>query len=85
MDEVRAYCAERGNKVDPQHFVDFYESKGWRVGNQTMRDWKASVRTWEQRDNNGGSSKTVVAQQYSQRSYSGTSKNPDDILDSLAM
>jgi hypothetical protein len=29
--------------------VAFYESKGWKVGNQPMKDWKAAVRTWEQR------------------------------------
>lgn len=50
-DEVKAYCQERGNHVDAQRFVDFYASKGWRVGNNPMKDWKAAVRTWEQRDN----------------------------------
>lgn len=46
-DEVRAYCSERGNSVDPQAFVDFYESKGWMIGKNRMKDWKAAVRTWE--------------------------------------
>lgn len=50
VDEVRAYCLERGNSVDAQKFVDFYASKGWKVGNQSMKDWKAAVRTWEQRE-----------------------------------
>lgn len=50
VEEVAAYCKERGNYVDAQHFVDFYESKGWKVGNSPMKDWKAAVRTWEQRD-----------------------------------
>lgn len=49
-DEVRAYCAERGNRVDAQAFVDFYAAKGWKVGSSPMKDWKAAVRTWEQRD-----------------------------------
>lgn len=49
-EEVRAYCAERGNHVDAQAFVDFYEAKGWKVGSSPMKDWKAAVRTWEQRD-----------------------------------
>lgn len=48
--EVAEYCQERQNSVDPQQFVDFYASKGWRVGNQPMRDWRAAVRTWERRD-----------------------------------
>ena len=50
VDEVRAYCLERRNNVDPQRFVDFYEAKGWKVGSQSMKDWKACVRTWEQRN-----------------------------------
>lgn len=51
IDEVEAYCQERGNGVDPERFVDFYASKGWRVGKEPMKDWKAAVRTWERRDN----------------------------------
>lgn len=47
VEEVREYCEERGNNVDPERFVDFYASKGWRVGNQSMKDWKAAVRNWE--------------------------------------
>lgn len=47
VDEVRAYCAERNNNVDAESFVDFYESKGWMVGKNKMKDWKAAVRTWE--------------------------------------
>lgn len=47
VDEVRAYCLERGNAIDPECFVDFYESKGWKVGKDGMKDWKAAVRTWE--------------------------------------
>lgn len=50
VDEIAAYCSERKNNVDPQAFFDFYESKGWRVGNQAMKDWRASVRTWERRE-----------------------------------
>ena len=48
LDEVAAYCAERGCGVDAQRFVDFYESKGWMVGKSPMSDWRASVRLWEQ-------------------------------------
>lgn len=50
IDEIKAYCLERKNKVDPQRFFDFYESKGWKVGNSPMKDWKAAIRTWEQRN-----------------------------------
>ena len=50
VDEVRDYCYERGNSVDPQRFVDYYTSNGWMVGKNKMKDWKAAVRTWEQKD-----------------------------------
>ena len=51
VDEVRAYCNERNNNVDAESFVDFYESKGWMVGKNKMKDWKAAVRTWERSRN----------------------------------
>lgn len=47
VDDVRSYCIERKNNVDPQAFIDFYESKGWMIGKNKMKDWKACVRTWE--------------------------------------
>ena len=49
VDEVREYCRERMNNVDPQTFVDFYAGKDWMVGKSKMADWKACVRTWERR------------------------------------
>lgn len=51
LDEVIAYCNERNNGIDPESFIDFYESKGWMVGKNKMKDWKAAVRTWEKHDN----------------------------------
>lgn len=50
LEEVKSYCQERKNGVNPETFIDFYASKGWKVGNQPMKDWKACVRTWERRD-----------------------------------
>lgn len=47
FDEIKAYCKERSNTVDPQRFIDFYESKGWMIGKNKMKDWRAAVRTWE--------------------------------------
>ena len=69
VEEVAQYCRERKNNVDAQRFVDFYESKGWRVGNQPMKDWRACVRTWERERERGSPKKTVTAQQYTQREY----------------
>ena len=48
--EVAAYCSERGNKVNVDSFMAYYESNGWMVGKNRMKDWKAAVRTWEQRE-----------------------------------
>jgi uncharacterized protein YdaU (DUF1376 family) len=49
VEEIAEYCRERNNSISPEAFFDFYESKGWKVGNQPMKDWKAAVRTWEKR------------------------------------
>lgn len=54
VDEVSVYCQERRNGVDPQAFVDFYASKGWMVGKNKMKDWRAAVRNWERKEVNRG-------------------------------
>lgn len=56
VEEVMAYCQERGNGVDAVRFVDYYSSKGWVVGRQPMKDWKSAVRTWERNEWNQKSS-----------------------------
>lgn len=50
LDEVRAYVAERGNRIDPEAWYDHYTGNGWMVGKTKMVDWKATVRTWERRE-----------------------------------
>lgn len=50
LEQVREYCQERDNSVDPEAWIDFYTSKGWMVGKNKMKDWKAAVRTWEKSD-----------------------------------
>ena len=47
LEEVEAYCKERNNQVNAERFIDFYESKGWKIGKEPMKDWKACIRTWE--------------------------------------
>lgn len=47
--DVAAYCRERGNGIDAAAFMNHYEAKGWLIGKSPMKDWKAAVRTWEQR------------------------------------
>jgi predicted phage replisome organizer len=49
LEQVAAYCAERNNGIDSQMFIDFYASKGWMIGKNKMKDWKAAIRTWEQK------------------------------------
>ena len=50
VEEVKAYCLERKNKVDAVRFVDYYTANGWKVGKNPMKDWRAAVRTWERDD-----------------------------------
>ena len=79
--EVAAYCQEQGYSVNAKEFVNYYNSNGWMIGNDPIRDWKAFVRIWERNEKRRDRSepagtgvarpaKTVAAQQYSQRDYS---------------
>lgn len=52
LDEVIAYCSERNNNVDAQRFIDYYTANGWKVGRNSMKDWKAGVRIWERSSDN---------------------------------
>lgn len=47
LQEVKNYCQERKNSVNPEKWLNFYQSNGWKVGKNQMKDWKAAVRTWE--------------------------------------
>jgi Mg-chelatase subunit ChlI len=59
VEEVREYCLERKNNVDPERFVNFYESKDWFVGKNKMKDWRAAVRTWERGNTSSGYMNTI--------------------------
>ena len=50
--EVENYCILRKNNVDAEAFISFYESKGWMIGKNKMKDWKQAVITWEKRNYN---------------------------------
>jgi len=52
IQEIEEYCTQRQNNIDAQKFLDFYESKGWMIGKNKMKNWKASVRTWESNSKN---------------------------------
>ena len=47
LDEVQQYCSERKNNISAEKFIDYYESNGWKVGRNSMKDWKATIRNWE--------------------------------------
>ena len=49
ISEIKEYCTERNNNINAETFFNYYESKGWMIGKNKMKDWKASIRTWEQR------------------------------------
>ena len=50
VEDVRSYITESGYTVDPERFVDYYSSNGWKVGKNAMKDWKAAVRTWQTKE-----------------------------------
>ena len=52
VEEISNYCHERNNNINAQSFFDFYQSKGWMIGKNKMKDWKAAVRTWEKNNHN---------------------------------
>ena len=54
VEEVAAYCAEKGYDIDAERFVAFYESKGWKVGRTPMKSWKAACVTWHKRHQQEG-------------------------------
>lgn len=54
IEEVKAYCEERKNGIDPQAWMNHYQSKGWMIGKNKMKDWQAAVRTWENGKEKGG-------------------------------
>ena len=53
IEEVKAYCIERNNNIDAEYFIDFQEARGWVLSNgKKMKDWKATIRTWEKNNYN---------------------------------
>lgn len=50
LEEIKQYCTERNNDVSAERFLDYYQSNGWKVGRNSMKDWKATIRTWEKNE-----------------------------------
>lgn len=59
VEEVNTYCAERNNGIDAQTFVDFYTAKGWMIGKNKVKDWRAAVRTWERSRGTNGQQSSI--------------------------
>lgn len=74
IDEIKSYCIERKNNVDADKFFDYYESNGWYVGKKKMKDWKASVRTWEK--NEFGNQKRIIKPSWNEEDLVG--EEPDE-------
>ena len=70
--EVKNYWNERQNQIDEESFINFYDSKGWMVGKNKMKDWKAAIRTWEMRKNNTKDNTTSHRHQKGQDYGDGT-------------
>lgn len=84
VDEVAEYAREKGWEAwqfSPERFVDFYTSKGWNVGNNPMRDWKAAARGWASKQNEPRvrTPSTNPALNYAQRDYTGTQPKPERV------
>ena len=76
LEDIKAYCIERNNSVDPDRFYDYYEANGWKVGKNPMKDWKASVRTWERNGYSGNKPKATK-----QDEGKWAKANAEDIID----
>ena len=83
VEEVAEYCKERGNNINPQYFVDYHIARDWVLSNgKKMKDWKATIRTWEGNNYNRGKTvKVLPAQNFPQRDYSDVN---EQIMSDLA-
>lgn len=78
VDEVQSYCQERKNAVDPQHFVDYYTANGWVQGKgKPIKDWRATVRTWERSGSTSTAPKSVTPGQNFNPSPDRLQRNAD--------
>ena len=69
VEDVQAYCDERGNNIDAQHFIDYYSARGWMLGKNHIKDWKACIRTWERNDSFKPKQDKQPEKKYDQNGY----------------
>ena len=77
IEEVQEYCKERKNNINPEQFIDYYNANGWKVGKNSMKDWKAAIRTWEKYDKK--ETKNINAYNHTGRQYSDLNKFYDNL------
>ena len=68
LDEIKEYCLERNNNIDADKFMNYYEANGWKIGKNTMKDWKACIRTWEGNDKSKPT-KTIIKPDFENPNY----------------
>lgn len=68
LEEVKDYCNERNNDVDPNRWYNYYSANGWKVGKNPMKDWKAAVRTWERKETKEESETSFNLNEFFERS-----------------
>ncbi len=61
LEEVKAYCSEKGYKINIQQFMSYYDANGWKVGRNPMKSWQAAVQSWSARDKATGKAGTMWA------------------------
>lgn len=86
VEEVKAYCEERNNYIDPQKFIDYYTANGWKVGRNKMKDWRAAVRTWEKNESKKPEPKKkqyTTAEQYKAPKKAMTSEELRKLVDRI--
>lgn len=77
VEEVKAYCDERNNGIDPNKFIDYYEARGWMLGKNHIKDWKACVRTWERNSYGNTTRQTKTNNNSKEVSYYDSNGNFD--------
>ena len=78
LEDVEKYCKERKNNVNAEHFIDYYNSNGWKVGKNAMKDWKATIRNWE-KNNFNSAKKTNNIGNFEQREYNNYNQFYDNL------
>lgn len=85
LEEVAAYCLEKGYSVDAEAFISYYDSNGWRVGRNPMRDWKAATRNWHQREKERPSGRSPTKVNFDQRQDDLPTGPSDELLKKLGV